>query len=96
MKSFKEGISSFAWHSLNSNPPQNDRSSRKRRLQISLQPDIDAIDSSDSCHSDSSYDIITSKRSCPPTSIGHHFIPTPYANVSYITNIVKNMNRKIR
>ena len=85
MKSFKEGISSFAWHSLNSNPPQNDRSGRKRRLQISsLQPDIDAIDSSDSCHSDTSCDVITTKRSCPSTSTGHHFIPTPYAKVSYM------------
>lgn len=79
-KSFKEGISSFAWNSLNSNPPKPDRSGRKRKLQLSsLQPDIDAIDSSDSCHSDSSCDVIINKRVCPTATAGHHFIPTPYA-----------------
>ena len=82
MKSVKEGISSFAWHSLNSNPPQaSGRSGRKRRLQLSsLQPGVDDIDSSDSCHSDISCDVISNKRS---TNTSHHLIPTPYTNVSY-------------
>lgn len=84
MKSFKEGISSFAWHSLNSDPPQSNRRDRKRKLQISsLQPDIDAIDSSDSCHSDSNSDVII-KKGCPSITSGHHFIPTPYTKVSKI------------
>ena len=85
MKSVREGISSFAWHSLNSNPPQaSGRSGRKRRLQFSSsQPDIDDIDSSDSCHSDISCDVISNKRNCPSTNTSHHFIPTPYTNVSY-------------
>lgn len=87
MKSFKEGISSFAWQSLNSNPAQTYRTGCKRKLQISsLQPDID---SNDSCHSDSSSssDVITNKRNYPATNTGHHFIPTPYDKVSY-TNIL--------
>ena len=93
MKSFKEGISSFAWNSLNSKPARNERSGRKRRrLQISSQPDIDAIDSSDSCHSDSSCDVITSKRSCPTANTGHHFIPTPYAKVSLFIVILQRKN----
>lgn len=80
MKSVKEGISSFAWQSLNSDRPQTDRIGHKRKLKISsLQPDIDAIDSSDSCHSDNSCDVIISKR----RKIVHHFVPTPYAKVSY-------------
>ena len=84
MKSFKEGISSFAWNSLNSKLARNERSGRKRKLQVSSQPDIDAIDSSDSCHSDSSCDVITCKQSCPTVNTGHHFIPTPYAKVSFL------------
>lgn len=91
-KSFKEGISSFAWNSLNSNPPKPDRSGRKRKLQLSsLQPDIDAIDSSDSCHSDSSCDVIINKRVCPTATAGHHF--TPYAKVRSIWN--NNVQHKI-
>ena len=95
-KSFKEGISSFAWNSLNSNPPKPDRSGRKRKLQLSsLQPDIDAIDSSDSCHSDSSCDVIINKRVCPTATVGHHFIPTPYAKVRSIWNSIWNNKHKI-
>jgi len=75
MEGKKKGISSFVRQSLQSER----RHSRKRPP--SLQHDVDSIiDSSDSCHSDSSEEI-SRKRKRPATNTSYHHVITPYDKV---------------
>ena len=85
MEGRNKGISAFARQSLQSKPRHNNRSSRKRlKMAPSLQHDVDSIiDSSDSCHSDSS-EGISRKRKFPLTNTSHHHVMTPYDKVRHI------------
>ncbi|XP_065913926.1 DNA repair-scaffolding protein-like [Dysidea avara] len=81
MEGRKKGISAFARQSLQSEPWHSRRSSRKRpQITSSLQHDVDSIlDSSDSCHSDSSVGV-SRKRKRPAANTSHHHV-TPYDKV---------------